>query len=196
MAYTKGSKEAFTGGSGQMAVMGELLHRECNAALPIIDIGMDVFAFRDDREEVARIQDKTATAKRYKKADGYVADFRLPTDQLRRINTPPLYYALAVRLESGWGGIVVINRAILQELRENGCGSEIRDPTGKSELKLYIKFRTGAVAGEQRLTAFCGDIDLSQYVNAWESLPPLKPPVPIGLPPEGVVPAELAGDQS
>ena len=39
-----------------MAVMAELLFRKCNVAVPIIDLGTDTFAFRDDREEVARVQ--------------------------------------------------------------------------------------------------------------------------------------------
>jgi hypothetical protein len=116
MVYEKNSTEAFTGGSGQMAVMGELLHRGCNAAIPLVDIGTDVFAFRDDREEVARIQVKTATGKRYKKTRGYSADFRIPIDQLKRTDAPALFYALAVRLTDGWGSILVIGRAKLQEL--------------------------------------------------------------------------------
>ena len=52
-----------------MAVIAELLHRRCNAAIPHVDIGMDVFAFRDDREDVARIQVKTAPETPYRKAE-------------------------------------------------------------------------------------------------------------------------------
>ena len=59
MAWQTKSRATFTGSSGQMAVMGELLHRKSNAAIPLVDVGTDVFAFRDDREEVARIQVKT-----------------------------------------------------------------------------------------------------------------------------------------
>jgi len=92
MAYKKNSSEAFTGGSGQMVVMGELLHRKCNAAIPLIDVGTDVFAFQDNREEVARIQVKTATGKNYKKTKGYIADFRIPIDQLKRTDSPALFY--------------------------------------------------------------------------------------------------------
>jgi hypothetical protein len=91
----------FSGGSGQMAVMAELLHRKCNAAIPHVDVGTDVFAFRDDREEVARIQVKTAPGERHKK--GYSAEFRVPMAQLSRTDNPPLFYALAIRLDDGWG---------------------------------------------------------------------------------------------
>ena len=33
------------------------------------------------------------------------------------------------------------------------------------------------------LNARCGEFDLTDYVNAWESLPPLKPPIPIDIEP-------------
>jgi hypothetical protein len=173
-----------------MAVMGELLHRKCNAAVPHVDIGTDVFAFRDDREEVARIQVKTASGKRYKKGKGYTADFRIPIDHLERSDAPALFYALAVRLDNGWGSFVVISRAQLEELWNTGCGSEIENKkTKKSELRLYIQFRydEDADAGgnepdsEQKLKALCGEFDLTNYIDAWESLPPLKPPIPIDV---------------
>jgi len=44
--------------------------------------------------------------------------------QLRRPDNPPLFYALAVRLDEGWGSFVVISRAELQDLWNKGCGSE------------------------------------------------------------------------
>jgi hypothetical protein len=48
-------RRPYTGRSGQMAVMAELLDRECNVAVPEIDVGEDVFAFRDGEEAIARI---------------------------------------------------------------------------------------------------------------------------------------------
>src|SRR5690242_11774010 len=123
MAWKEKSSATFTGGSGQMAVMGELLHRKCNAAIPHVDVGTDVFAFQDDREEVARIQVKTARGVRYKNGKGYHAKFGVPLHQLKRTEAPPLFYALAVRLNNGWGSFIVISRANLQELRNDGCGS-------------------------------------------------------------------------
>src|SRR6266436_4091999 len=92
----------YTGYSGQMAVMSELLFRKCNAAIPVIDVGMDVFAFRDDREDVARIQVKAAQGTLYQKGGGYHAQFNIPMKQLEATDKPPLYYALAVRLQDQW----------------------------------------------------------------------------------------------
>lgn len=183
MAYSKDSSAAFTGGSGQLAVMSELLQRQCNAAIPLIDIGTDVFAFRDDREEVARIQVKTAGGKPDSNRAGYRADFRIPIAQLRRTDSPPLFYALAVRLASEWGSMLVISRAKLQSLREAGCGTEINSARTKQAcLKLYVQFSPTSVEEKTITRALCGKTDLSRYVNAWESLPPFREPVAIELP--------------
>jgi hypothetical protein len=67
MARQRGTRDMYTGRSGQMAVMAELLFRLCNAAIPEVDAGTDVFAFQDEREEVARVQVKTAQGERYRR---------------------------------------------------------------------------------------------------------------------------------
>ena len=178
MAWKDKSSASFTGGSGQMAVMGELLHRKCNAAIPHVDVGTDVFAFREDREDVARIQVKTAPGKRYKNEQGYSAKFGVPMSQLRRTNNPPLFYALAVRLDNGWGSFIVISRAKLKELWKQGCGSENQK---SGDLELYVRFRPDERASDESTSqAHCGEFDLTDFVNAWESLPPLAPLEGIG----------------
>ena len=100
---------------------------------------------------------------------------------------------MAVRLDNGWGSFIVISRAKLQELWDDGCGSENKK---SGDLELHIQFRPEKKAeGEeaeknQELTAICGKFDLTDYINAWESLPPLKPPVAIDLPIGGPAVAE------
>ena len=42
MAGQRGPRDTYTGRSGQMAVMAELLFRRCNAAIPEVDVGTDV----------------------------------------------------------------------------------------------------------------------------------------------------------
>lgn len=184
MPWKDKSSATFSGSSGQMAVMAELLHRKCNAAIPLVDVGTDVFAFRDDREDVARIQVKTAPGKHYANGKGYHARFNIPTKQLGRTDAPPLFYALAVRLDDGWGSIIVISRAKFQELWNDGLGSENKK---SGDLGLHVQFRPEEEEGvegqegeaELELEARCGEFDLTDYINAWESLPPLRPPVPI-----------------
>ena len=167
MAWNKDA--TFTGGSGQMAVMGELLHRKCNAAIPHVDIGMDIFAFRDDCEDVARIQVKTAPGKPLKNKLDYSAKFQFPLKQLKRIDEPPLFYVLAVRLADGWGSFIVISRTKLQDLWSQGCGTS-NEKSGN--LELYITFKQD---DHSKLQVNCNAFKLNEYVNAWESLPPLKP---------------------
>jgi hypothetical protein len=173
MAWKGEFSAGFTGGSGQMAVISELLHRKCNAAIPHVDVGTDVFAFRDDREDVARIQVKTAPGKWYKQGAGYRATFNVPMKQLERADNPPLFYALAVRLNDAWGDFVVISRSRLQELWNSGCGSE-NEASG--DLQLHIRFRR---SDDSRVLAQCQEFDLTAHLNAWNDLPPLRPLVDI-----------------
>jgi hypothetical protein len=99
-------------------------------------------------------------------------------DQLRRTDVPPLFYALAVRLDKGWGRFLVISRARLQELWNDGLGSE---NTKSGDLELYVQFRPEQEEAEDEpaLKALCGTFDLTAYLDAWESLPPLEPPLAI-----------------
>ena len=196
MGWKENSGATFAGGSGQMAVIGELLHRKCNAAIPHVDVGTDVFAFRDDREEVARIQVKTAPGTQYKRGEGYSAKFGIPIKQLERADSPPLFYAFAVRLETGWGSFLVLSRSRLKDLWNAGCGSENEN---SGDLELYIQFRPDAQShGEakkgEKLTAVCGQFDLTVHINAWETLPPLTPPVAITAE-EGTGPGLAGGSE-
>jgi|SRR6266511_5523714 len=98
MARQRGIQDAYTGQSGQSAVMSELLIRLCNVAVPVVDAGTDLFAFLDERVEIARVQVKAAQAERYKRGNGHRAQFDIPLRQLEHVDDPRLYYALAVRL--------------------------------------------------------------------------------------------------
>src|SRR5438067_12031013 len=102
------TKDSYTGRSGQLAVMAELLMLKCNVAIPEVDRGKDVFAFKEGRVEVAHIQVKTAKGNAYKKEAGYSARFSIPKKELRGPGAqPPLYYALAARLEGDWADFLV-----------------------------------------------------------------------------------------
>jgi hypothetical protein len=182
MSWKRKSGAMFTGGSGQMAVIAELLLRQCNAAVPHVDVGTDVFAMSDDREDVARIQVKTARANEYKKDTGYRASYDIPMGQLKRTDKPPLFYALAVRKKDGWGAFLIISRNSLQTLWNEGCGSENRE---SGNLQLVVQYRAeGSPQANPIWTANCGVFDLSKYLEAWETLPPLMQPEEIASPPQ------------
>jgi hypothetical protein len=162
-----------TGRSGQMAVIGELLFRRCNAAIPEVDVGTDVFAFHDDREEVARLQVKTERGIRYRRGEGYSAKFRIPRKQLEWPDKPPLFYALLVRLEGRYVDFLIIPRAQLNDYWNGPKRFGALDKKG--DVVLNVQFREKVI---------CQDVDLSEHRNAWESLPPLQP-TPVVIPEKG-----------
>ena len=170
------TQRSHTGYSGQMAVLSELLFRNCNAAIPVIDVGMDVFAFRDDGDQVARIQVKAAQGTPYRKSAGYRAQFNLSLKQLRAEDNPLLYYALAVRLNEQWVSFLVISRSrLLQHLEEDQpFGIENRD---SGELALKVQYRSLPDHPGQ-FQVRCGNVHLDAYLNAWELLPPLQRATP------------------
>jgi hypothetical protein len=164
----RGTDDVFTGRAGQMAVMAELLRLRCNVAIPEVDVGTDVFAFKDDREEVVRIQVKACTAPHaYADGAGYSAKFALPMKQFRRLDDrPPLYYALAVLRDGRWADFIVISRSRLQS-SYNGKTKFGHDNKTNDDLELTIEFRTDVQ---------CSGQDLTNCRNGWTSLPPLESP--------------------
>lgn len=138
-----------------------------------MDVGTDVFAFRDDREDVARVQVKAAQGKPYQNGGGYWAQFNIPIKQLEATDKPLLYYALAVRLEDQWVSFLVIGRTQLREFREGERPFGIEN--GRSgELALRISYRPAA-RNNEGMTVRCGDVELKNFLDAWNQLPPLWP---------------------
>jgi hypothetical protein len=166
----RGRKDAYTGRSGQMAVIAELLQRQCNAAVPEVDVGEDVFAFRNGSDVIARLQVKTANARPLKTADGYTAQFSVPLDQLERRDIPPLYYVFPVRLAGRWQGFLIIQRWQLYRLH-NAADLGV---VNAGALKLTLSFRPNDVR--------CGRVSLQAFRNAWNILPPLQSSSEAALP--------------
>ena len=164
----RGTDDAFTGRAAQLAVMAELMRLRCNAAIPEVDLGTDVFAFKDDREEVARIQVKACTAPHdYANGSGYSAKFALPLKQLDRPDDrPPLFYALAVQRENKWVDFLVVSRVRLRAYYNGTQKFGYRNQTN-NELEITVEFRD---------TVQCSGQDLTDCRNAWETLPPLQSP--------------------
>ena len=166
--WQRGSDDTFTGRAAQLAVMAELLRFRCNAAIPEVDLGTDVFAFKDDREEVVRIQVKACTAPLiYADGAGYSAKFALPMRQFRRLDDrPPLFYALAVLRDEKWADFLVVSRARLQSYY-NGKTKFGSLNKRNDDLEITVEFRAKVECSGQELT---------DCRNAWHSLPPLQPP--------------------
>jgi hypothetical protein len=157
------TRDTYTGKSGQMAVLAELLSRKCNVAVPEVDEGEDVLAFALDEPDVTRIQVKTANAERLKDEGRYAARVSVPLEQLRDPLQRVLFYLFANRLNDQWSDFVVISRADLRERNESG-GMGYVHPRAR-ELQLYLSFSPDALA--------CSGQDLQPYRNAWGRLPVL-----------------------
>jgi hypothetical protein len=154
----------YVGQGGQMAFIAELLFRGCNAAVPVVDVGLDVFAFRDDTALLSRVQIKTGTAERYAKGEGYRVQFAIPLKQLAHLDDPPLHYALLVRLEDHVVDCFLIGRATLWALAD---GPDRFGTADENNLVLTLQCRQQVI---------CGTVDLSRYRNAWHLLAPLQAP--------------------
>lgn len=163
----RGTDDTFIGRAAQLAVIAELLQLRCNAAIPEVDMGTDVFVFHDDREEVVRLQVKACTVPIvYKDGSGYSAKFSLPMKQFRSLDDiPPLYYGLAVRRDGKWGDFLIVSRERLQ-LYYNGEGTFGSYNKRIDALAITVTFRTKVE---------CSGRDITDCRNAWASLPPLRP---------------------
>lgn len=164
MARERG-EDAYTGRAGQLAVAAELAMRGCNAAIPEVDVGTDLLAFREEPFTVVPIQVKTAKAKLYSKTAGHGARFNIPMRHLEAQNPHGLFYVLAVWLEGRFTDFIVISRDELRHLTGGGvnCGSV--DKSGG--LVFTLQFRE---------VVQCGHVDMTRFRHAWSLLRPLHPP--------------------
>ena len=162
----RGTDDAFTGRSAQLTAIVELLRRRCNAAIPEVDLGTDLFAFRDDRGEMARVQVKAcATPRTYADGSGYSARFSLPLKQLKQgERVPELFYVLAVLRADQWCDFLIVSQSRLKAILGDGQPFGFANPKN-DELQLTIEFRDDVR---------CSGKDLTDYRNAWESLPPFR----------------------
>jgi hypothetical protein len=158
------SRDSYTGQGGQLAAQAELLMRQCNVATPVVDLGLDVFAFLDALGAVTHIQVKTANATPLKESGRYAARVSVPLVQLEDEDKVKLYYIFAVRLGERWADFVVIGRFDLRALARDESIGYRNEKAG--ELQLYLSF------GPSALT--CSSQDFQPYRNAWLRLPVLQ----------------------
>ena len=159
------TRDTYTGKSGQMAVLAELLSRQCNVAVPEVDEGEDVLAFALDEPDVTRIQVKTANAERLKEAGRYAARVSVPLEQLETRSRVELYYIFAIRVEDRWVDFILITRTLLHRLSARGVGYLNRRA---GELQLYLSF------GPDEVT--CSGQSWQSSRNAWSILSTIVKP--------------------
>lgn len=105
-------KTTHFGRAGEYAAMSELLLRGWNVAVPVVDVGDDVFVINDDDKTTFRVQVKSAyaipvDAGHPQQQNAWTASFNLSRAQLRAQEQIELFYMLMVRTDMGWRSLVI-----------------------------------------------------------------------------------------
>lgn len=99
-------KTTHFGRAGEYFVMSELLLRGWNVAVPVVDVGDDVFIIDDRDKAIRRVQVKSSTTTRDE--DGsHQAQFNLSRAQLRGVQPVEPYDVLLARLDERWRFLVI-----------------------------------------------------------------------------------------
>jgi hypothetical protein len=112
-------KKTHFGRAGEYFAMSELLLRGWNVAVPVVDVGDDVFVIDDNDKTTRRLQVKTSETEPVKTragAMGVRARFTLSRVQLSTAQQIELFYMLLLRVETRWR-FLVVPRADLAEVR-------------------------------------------------------------------------------
>ena len=171
-------KKTHFGRAGEYFAMSEILLRGWNVAVPVVDVGDDVFVIDDNDKTTWRLQVKAS--ERFAKegpADPGAADsfkFSLSRTQLRTVQPVELFYMLMMRLGRGWR-FLVIPREALSEIRNAFVDAErggpgrppVGDATAKTDgLALVVELRNEEVSG--------WGVSLGAYLDRWpEQLAPV-----------------------
>jgi hypothetical protein len=76
-------KKTHFGRAGEFFAMSELLLRGWNVAVPVVDVGDDVFVIDDNDKTTWRLQVKSSKVENLPAGDGVKAKFTLSRAQLR-----------------------------------------------------------------------------------------------------------------
>jgi hypothetical protein len=157
----------YVGKAGHLAVMGEIAWRGYNVAMPEIDIGDDVFVYRDSTNQTWRLQVKTSRLYKQKKSRAY--QFLVRETQITTPANPPLHFVFCMRLDPGWQ-FLVIDRAIFANYRSanTGFGSRNVSKTGIASVTFNV---TQHIDGPKKGRVICSKTDLTHHLNNWSTWP-------------------------
>jgi hypothetical protein len=178
-------KRTHFGRAGEYFAMSELLLRGWNVAVPVVDLGDDVFVIDDNDKTTWRLQVKTSMVEVVRAESDTVSSrcravFTLSRAQLRTAQPIELFYMLMLRFDGRWR-FLVVPRADLLAIREryvDGArerGGPGRLPAGDAEarsdaLRLVVELDGDGATG--------WDASLASYLDAW----PDALPVAVGGP--------------
>ena len=155
------SKTTHFGRAGEFFAMSEFLLRGWNVAVPVVDVGDDVFVIDDNDKTTYRLQVKSAEPKERPGAR-YSASFSLSRKQLDTISRIELFYMLLIRVSPGWRYLVfprdelaAIREAFEKRPREGRGRPPTTDGTDNDKLSLVVDFdEHGAMGWGVSLNAF------------------------------------------
>lgn len=161
-------KKTHFGRAGEYFAMSELLLRGWNVAVPVVDIGDDVFIIDDRDKATRRVQVKTSAVVPGD-AGRLSAKFNLSREQLRTAQPIELFYMLMMRTGTRWR-FLVVPRTELIAIRDAYVGSAKtrqgrgRRPVGDEEAKSDVLALTVELDGDK---ATGWDASLGKYLERW-----------------------------
>jgi len=171
-------KKTHFGRAGEYFAMSELLLRGWNVAVPVVDVGDDVFVIDDKDKTTFRLQVKSASGATSTTSEGVsvVATFALSRSQLRTPQPIELFFMLMVRVNGAWR-YLIIPREDLLSIRDNFVDGPKSGKRGRPALpddvaKTDSLVLTVVIKSSQ---ASAWDGDLSNYIDTWpDSLAPVE----------------------
>lgn len=168
-------KKTHFGRAGEYYGMSELLLRGWNVAVPVVDVGDDVFVIDDNDKTTWRLQVKSAEAEPSAVDDaGVSARFKLSRTQLRSLQRIELFYMLLVRVDASWRFLVIPRPSLLEIRDAYVAGGADRQGPGRRPLSDDTATTDGipleVVLRGDNATAW--GASLSPYLDLWpEALP-------------------------
>jgi len=162
-------KKTHFGRAGEYFAMSELLLRGWNVAVPVVDVGDDVFMIDDNDKTTLRLQVKAADE--VAEEDGVTAKFTLSREQLRTPQQVELFFMLLIRLKASakWHFFVLpredlaaIHKMYVEAgARRKGRGRRplAHDAAKTDALGLEVKLKDGEATGWGK--------PMTAYLDCW-----------------------------
>ncbi len=171
-------KKTHFGRAGEYFAMSELLLRGWNVAVPVVDVGDDVFVIDDNDRTTWRLQVKSAEGESIREADGggVTARFNLSRAQLRTPQPIELFFMLIVRHEGAWRFLILPRVELLKVRDAYVDAGRAREGRGRRPLGDHAA-KTDGLGLEVVLKgpeATGWDAPLTPYLDRWpEELAPV-----------------------
>lgn len=168
-------KRTHFGRAGEFFAMSEILLRGWNVAVPVVDVGDDVFVIDDNDKTTLRVQVKSSRLQVNPTTSVSSAKFTLSRKQLREEQPIELVYMFMIRNGTRWSFLVVPG-ARLAELQREYLGTTRTGPGRRP--KTDDDAKTDALTFEISFTTAgpnAWGVSLGEFFESWpESLPELE----------------------